>query len=1014
MAGIFYWLTSAPRSLPYISSYIEDTVKHLDTGYQVKVENSIAKWSGWKSPLVLSVSDVMVIDKEGKNIATFPEMKFRISPMALLFGKLRFKDIVILNAKIDLIEIKTQEGGENSEIDILSHLKEIMHDLVKKKSAPFRSIEIINAEFSVHYENKDLLWKINSAKAAFYRVRRTVELHTTVLGDFAGKKASIKSVTSFGAGDNIKTLINFEGIKLSALNYIIPAYKKYNYLTMNVDGNIEININSDFTTQNIKYMLSSADDSGKLLIPELFSNNFSIKNFSCSGNISDNFTSFVIEDLLVDTDGPSLKGYNININYPSLDKASIKGRLELENMAVDDISKYWPEKFAYDAREWVVTSLSKGKIAKVELDLDLKPGELVAEKLADDSLSAKLYVKDTVMNYHPELPEMKDISGVVSFTGNTMTIEVEKAKVEKSVVENGKAYVPELVALEQVITVSGDVIGDAKDLKKYLALDAANNKSAFKINFTEGTSRTHFELNMPLLKDLLVKQVQVKVHANLSNVSIPEISEDIDIRDGNFELDYDDKKLEVVGEALINSMRSTIRYKEEYDEPEKDKNRLVINSTASPAELGSLGYDLSYMNGSLNFSYTQTKDGDSSGINMQVIGDNAEVNAIKYGYKKLLGKPFKLEVYSTENDKAEYRLSAEDLSSKGSVKFKDNTFIMKELDIKEVTFSKTELSILYSVVAEDSYKLKVRGKTMNLAPLIENMREFRSGKKEKMELDVDVTTAYLKNDHILTGLKGNIKCGLISCEKAEFNAKLNKNFNVSYRIKPRSALTRELSIISDNAGAVIGGLDISKHISGGVLDVNSKVTEKDGRSIHEGRLIINNLSLIKAPLLAKILTLASFTGILDLLNGKGITLKKLSAHYMLADDVLEIKNGKTYGESLGVTAEGKIDMKTKTSEMDITGTVIPAYTLNSLIGKVPLFGDVLTGGKGGGIVASTYKVKGTLEDPQVSVNPLAMLAPGFLRNFFDIFEKGDVPEKVELPEKPVDVKVKELPTQPSQ
>ena len=42
------------------------------------------------------------------------------------------------------------------------------------------------------------------------------------------------------------------------------------------------------------------------------------------------------------------------------------------------------------------------------------------------------------------------------------------------------------------------------------------------------------------------------------------------------------------------------------------------------------------------------------------------------------------------------------------------------------------------------------------------------------------------------------------------------------------------------------------------------------------------------------------------------------------------------------------------------------------------------GGEGEGFVAVVYGIDGRLSDPQVSVNPLSVLTPGFLRGIFGI------------------------------
>ena len=58
------------------------------------------------------------------------------------------------------------------------------------------------------------------------------------------------------------------------------------------------------------------------------------------------------------------------------------------------------------------------------------------------------------------------------------------------------------------------------------------------------------------------------------------------------------------------------------------------------------------------------------------------------------------------------------------------------------------------------------------------------------------------------------------------------------------------------------------------------------------------------------------------------------------------------------------------------------------IGRIPVIGDLLVGEEGSGIFAATYRLKGPLDDPDVSVNPLAALAPGFLRNLFGAIADG--------------------------
>ncbi len=68
--------------------------------------------------------------------------------------------------------------------------------------------------------------------------------------------------------------------------------------------------------------------------------------------------------------------------------------------------------------------------------------------------------------------------------------------------------------------------------------------------------------------------------------------------------------------------------------------------------------------------------------------------------------------------------------------------------------------------------------------------------------------------------------------------------------------------------------------------------------------------------------------------------------------------------------------------MDLTGVVVPAASTNRVLGNIPVLGQLLTGGEGQGLFAVTYDVAGPLDAPEVGVNPLSALAPGFLRGLF--------------------------------
>jgi hypothetical protein len=74
---------------------------------------------------------------------------------------------------------------------------------------------------------------------------------------------------------------------------------------------------------------------------------------------------------------------------------------------------------------------------------------------------------------------------------------------------------------------------------------------------------------------------------------------------------------------------------------------------------------------------------------------------------------------------------------------------------------------------------------------------------------------------------------------------------------------------------------------------------------------------------------------------------------------------------------------------NLHGTLVPFSMFNRILGSIPLIGDILTGGDGGGVLAVAYDIKGSLADPKIDVNPVSLLTPGFLRNLFFGGDDGD-------------------------
>ena len=179
----------------------------------------------------------------------------------------------------------------------------------------------------------------------------------------------------------------------------------------------------------------------------------------------------------------------------------------------------------------------------------------------------------------------------------------------------------------------------------------------------------------------------------------------------------------------------------------------------------------------------------------------------------------------------------------------------------------------------------------------------------------------------------------------------------------------------DDAGAALSGLGLTRGVRDGTLHLDG--TTDPGRNpwLTTATLDLSKFRLTNAPIAAKLVNAVSPTGFVDLVQGQGLGFDRLSAGIGYADGKITLRDGRSAG-ALGISFEGDLDMDR--DKVALKGTVVPVDTFNKIVAAIPIIGDALTGGSRGGFLGWTYSVAGATDDPQVSVNPLSVFAPGFL------------------------------------
>ena len=221
-------------------------------------------------------------------------------------------------------------------------------------------------------------------------------------------------------------------------------------------------------------------------------------------------------------------------------------------------------------------------------------------------------------------------------------------------------------------------------------------------------------------------------------------------------------------------------------------------------------------------------------------------------------------------------------------------------------------------------------------------------------------------------LVGKIKKGSFEKVSAKSDFTEDRHLDISMK-KEKQSDVKILELYSDIATPLLSDYKFFQGLEGGNLNYTSKFDDKNSY----GELTINNFKLNEAPALAKLLSLADLKGLTDTLKGEGISFDTLSLKYNSNPSQMDINEIFMIGPSISILIDGYVEKKS--GLVSLRGTLVPAKTLNNIISKIPVVGDILIGKKvGEGIFGISFKVKGLPNNLKTTVNPVKTLTPRFI------------------------------------
>ena len=313
----------------------------------------------------------------------------------------------------------------------------------------------------------------------------------------------------------------------------------------------------------------------------------------------------------------------------------------------------------------------------------------------------------------------------------------------------------------------------------------------------------------------------------------------------------------------------------------------------------------------------------------------------------------------------------------------DENFSLISLNSINVNTDKSNFRVV-STKKNNINNIEIEGKRLDAKFIIDNLisskpstfisKKFNGLVSAKIDL-VDTGTNDNIRDFILTG---TISKGKFT--KLDASGKFSTNEKIIIKINTNKNGNLATYLLSDRARPFIAGYSFIKGFEKGKLEFNS---EDISATSSKGKIVMTDFKIKEIPVLAQILSLASVTGILDTLKGDGIRVDNTVIVFENDEKCFTFKDFYGTGPAIGFIVEGRINNQDDFVSLD--GNIIPAYEVNRLIANIPVLGQILTGKSGDGVFGVSFKLKGSNDKFDITINPVKTITPRFLQRFIDIF-----------------------------
>lgn len=670
-------------------------------------------------------------------------------------------------------------------------------------------------------------------------------------------------------------------------------------------------------------------------------------------------------------------------------------------MSASALKRIWPTLVVPEVREWVIGRVERGSLQRIEIGVN-SPVKNLSRRgppIPDDGLAVNIVASGVTLRPVDELPLVRDADLKAHVTGRTATVTIGQAAADtpagrKLNISDFVFEVPDMAPKPSPAKVKFKIEGPVPAAAEILASDKLSEFSGTLVdpNSSKGTISAVVTLGLPIKRELTKADTTYNITADLGGFSADRLVMNQKLEANTLKVVANNGGYQVKGDVRINGQAASLDYRK----PNEGDADIKLQATLDDASRARLGFDLGpAVSGAIPIKLIGKIGGDSR------VGVDADLTSLKLdnilpGWVKLPGKSSHA-VFNVVQTQQSTRLEnividGGGVSIKGSVEVDQNGDL---ISVNFPTYSPSEgdkTSLRADRGPDGVLKVVMRGDVFDgrgfLKSAIAGKETDTKPKTKNVDFDLDVKLGAVAGyfgealrsvDAKLSRRNGTIKNFALS-------GKLGRDTLLTGDLRGRTQGRDVIYLETNDAGAFFRFADTYSKLVGGQLQLamDPPTVEPGAR---EGLISVRDFSIKGEAALDRLAAGAS-TG-----TPNGVAFSRMRAEFTRQNGQLTIREGVVKGPTIGGTIEGSID---SASQVRMSGTFIPLYGLNNMVGQIPVLGLFLGGGSNEGLFGITYEVVGTLGQPVLRVNPISAIFPGVSRKIME-FNTGKQNNPIEFP-----------------